>query len=101
MQISGQVMKKIVIELPPKPLNTNLVIVRIDLKTKNSVQRLRLGVMKGAEIEQLSGFQTFEILPQEVKTCHKRAIWIQPDDFSDDDGLFEEALQALKRPRLD
>ena len=100
MKVSGEVTNKIVLKLPLKSLNNNLVIVRIDLKTKHSVQRLRLGVMKCTEIEQLSGFQTFEIVSEEAKTCHKRAIWIQPDEFSDD-GLFEEALQAVKRPRLD
>ena len=75
------------------------VLVRIKVRVRGKIWKLKVGPTNQFSVENMKGCQKFDLL-HEHSNGFWRANWIEPDDFSDDE-LFDAAVQATKRQRLE
>ena len=75
------------------------VLVRIKLRVRGKIWKLKVGPAKQVFVENMKGCQKFDLIHKHSNGFW-RANWIEPDDFSDDE-LFDAAVQATKRQRLE
>lgn len=75
-----------------------LLSARIKMKMTSKTVTVKLSPMKRDLFDQLIGRQKFDVQASNSNTF--KGNWIEPEDFSDNE-LFDEALNAAKRPRLD
>ena len=81
MEVSGEIIEKLLEELPCTGFSKKLVITRVAIQTRYSVIKLNLGLLEFEKAKNLSGQQTFTIYPEE-KQLYKRAELIVEDAAS-------------------
>ena len=85
MEVSGEIIEKLLEELPCTGFSKKLVITRVAIQTRYSVIKLNLGLLEFEKAKNLSGQQTFTIYPEE-KQLYKRAELIVEDAASRSDN---------------
>ena len=98
MIIEGLVLKKSYTKVIENGSFQLLSSPRIKMKMSSKTVTVKLSPMKRELFDQLIGRQKFEV--QASSSNQFKGNWIEPEDFSDNE-LFDDALNAAKRPRLD
>ena len=98
MIIEGLVLKKSYLKVIENGSDKFLLSPRIKMKMTSKTLTVKLSPMKQELFDQLVGRQKFEV--QVLNSNTFKGNWIEPEDFSDNE-LFDEALNAVKRPRLE